>query len=628
MSRILRGRGLWFPLALLVALGQIWCGGARAEASCDSGAQVDREEYCRFFKTYLPGTEAQDKRIAEQLGVAADAAVRSIALIVAIDTYPNLSGANLPPAGRDLERLQDFLVNDQKFDEVIVLHNEEATKDAIRYFLTEYVDQQWALFQGHTRVLFAYSGHGANSRENPDLPAGLVLADAFSETDLGHRYPLDELNRELAGLGSRNYQVLALINACFGGDMFGSAQSGGNPFVSNAPGAHAITAGAANELVWALPGDHSGSIFFDSLIDGIRSGKADKTNHLVVSDRDGKSYIIPVPIIRLGNLVGYLTETIQDLGVNKATGKPYSPPWFGPVNENGHTSVGGFFFLAQSEQQVASASMRRSFPRSMVLAANGPSETRAFGAQFALPSGPSSSLTGHPEIKVFSPPEVYPIHGIDVSQFNVIDWPKLPKETIRFAYIRATGIKGVDKKFRENWSSAKANGIRRGAYHYTSFCQSPDEQFDRIVQTVKIRPGDMPIALDIEWPPNKALTREIACAQQMGVESASRLARQLLRMLHEHYGRIPVVYGNREVFTELLAERSDDYIIWLGDRDNPAIEVNLPGDEPWTFWQYTNAAPLPGIAGAIDQNVFFGNAQQFEEFLDGDGKIALKSSRR
>ncbi len=593
---------------------------ARADtAICPNGAEVRQESYCAFFAQFRPEGAAEDVRISEQLATDPGKPLRSIAIIVGNDKYPNMDGADLPPAAHDIENLRRFLVDDQKFDEVIILRNGDATKDTIRYFLTDYLSDRAELYRGRTRVLFAYSGHGAPQIDNS--PPALVLSGATSQTDTANRYPLDELNAALTHIAGENYQVLALINACFGGSLLGIAQGGGNIFDPSSYGAHALTAGAPNELVWSLGTSGSGSIFFDDLINGIRSGAADPDYHITLVDSSGHAIKVPIPIVRLGRLLGYITQEVEDLGLNPDTGKRYSVPWFGPISPIGKVSLGGFFFLVP-ENKLADAG--ESAPES-ALVSNAEGKRIAFGASFTLPTGAVSSIVGHPEIKVFNSPEQYLIHGIDVSQYNAVDWPKLGKSGIRFVYIRGTGIRGTDQKFEQNWPAAKAAGLRRGAYHYFSYCQSAASQFDRIREAIRPEPGDLPIAVDIwRWPPTSP-SDEVACARQLGPKQAAASILSLVAMLHKEYGKVPLVYGNRDVFSKLLTQRGPDYVVWLGDHNVPA-EVHLSGKEPWTIWQYSDTSTVPGVKGKIDQNVFFGTPGQFDAFIAGQGKIAVDAA--
>lgn len=582
------------------------------DASCDSGALVRSVELCKYFIRYKNDDSPVDPRVQQQFGIDETTSARSIAIVVAIDHY-TMDGADIPPAKVDGDNLTHFLVDNQKFDEVIVLRNEDATKDRIEYFLSDYVNAQRSLYQGHTRVLFAYSGHGTPNGNAEG--ASLVLSAASSNADLPNLFPLSELNQKLQQLSQYHFQSLSLINACYGGDLFGTSKPGGNLFVSNATGAHALTAGSPNELVWSLPGTTSGSIFFDEIIKGVESGDADKANHVLLSDGSGKTFLVPVYIIRLGNLVSYLTDAVRDLGMNPETKQSYGVPWLGSVGTD-KPSIGAFFFLGPENAQVAGSSAS-SKPNTIVLA-SASDINKSLGASFKFDTH-VTSIPSRPDIKVFNPPESYEVRGLDISHFNAVDWAKVRTHATDFIYIRATGIAGEDKKFRENWEGARQKHIVRGAYHYFGVCEEPEKQYVRIAKVVELQKGDLPIAIDVDWPP--PISQQAKCAKELGEVAVARRVVTLSALLKEHYGRTPVIYGNSEVFNDLLKDQLQSATIWLGERDKPMPEGKLAGTTPWIFWQFTEKNKTPGFQGQIDASVFFGNSAQFKDFVDGKDKF-------
>ena len=127
---------------------------------CPNGAPA-REKYCNFFVHFNNDSNSPlDIRIAEALEVKTASETRSIGLIVAIDKYPMIPGGDISAAAVDAQRLQDFLIHEQKFDEVILLRNQDATIDNINYFLEDYLVNRPSDFNKKARLLIAYSGHG------------------------------------------------------------------------------------------------------------------------------------------------------------------------------------------------------------------------------------------------------------------------------------------------------------------------------------------------------------------------------------------------------------------------------------------------------------------------------------
>jgi hypothetical protein len=106
------------------------------------------------------------------------------------------------------------------------------------------------------------------------------------------------------------------------------------------------------------------------------------------------------------------------------------------------------------------------------------------------------------------------ILGIDVHNgYSRIDWGRVAQSGVRFAIVKATqGNDGCDPRARENIAGCKAAGIYVGAYLFgyplpendAKPGRSPEDQARRLYNDVhglgKL-PGELPPALDLEWPP-------------------------------------------------------------------------------------------------------------------------------
>jgi Caspase domain len=241
--------------------------------------------------------------------------------------------------------------SNQFFDEVIVMENDQASFDNIRYFLRDYPRSRAIAYSGKTRFLFAYSGHGIPKANA--ATGSLVLANAASSGDISNLFQFNELKALLENLAAENYHVLALINACYGGGLFEAEIAGG---VLNNPddkGAHAMTAGPSDSLVYALPGKNAageprGSIFFENLVRGISSGDADQTSrdYPTFRGRDGEPRQTDQGMVRLGALDTWLAGQIDmvndQTGGNPDTQEPYVRPVLGSVARFDVTNPGAF----------------------------------------------------------------------------------------------------------------------------------------------------------------------------------------------------------------------------------------------------------------------------------------------
>jgi hypothetical protein len=89
------------------------------------------------------------------------------------------------------------------------------------------------------------------------------------------------------------FQSLILINSCYGGHFINDVAFGGTDSYTDRSGHHVITAGGANQKVFAKD-NSSGSYFFDTILEGLSSGEADigtNGNDGVITTREVMSYL-------------------------------------------------------------------------------------------------------------------------------------------------------------------------------------------------------------------------------------------------------------------------------------------------------------------------------------------------
>lgn len=126
----------------------------------------------------------------------------------------------------------------------------------------------------------AYSGHdvrvqvvGGGTDEASKKPSvGIALAKTADDRDLQSIDGLNELRPLFTDLARNTYQFLALINACYGGDIFGLASAGGNVNDMTSRSSEGLTAGPDDKTVISLGAGH-GSLFSTSLLRAWRRAK-------------------------------------------------------------------------------------------------------------------------------------------------------------------------------------------------------------------------------------------------------------------------------------------------------------------------------------------------------------------
>lgn len=187
----------------------------------------------------------------------------------------------------------------------------------------------------------------------------------------------------------------------------------------------------------------------------------------------------------------------------------------------------------------------------------------------------------------------FPTQGIDVSHHQGnIEWSLLKRQGVDFAYIKATeGGDHVDSAFVRNWSSADAAGIRRGAYHFFTFCRSGADQADNFIATVPLDHDALPPAVDLEFLGN--------CGNRPTAGEFRKELNIFLAKVEGHFGRRAIFYLTQEFDNEYRVSGGSDRPLWLRSL---VFEPRF-GGRVWTVWQASSFRKLEGIEGRVDWNV-------------------------
>ena len=184
-----------------------------------TAAPVD-EPYQRFFTHYVDNRSIPEKAL-NLIGLTTKDVGRSFALIAGVTRYPNMPflQQELKPAAEDLRHLESYLLDQEFFDEIVVLRDGEVTLDNLAYFLQHYFPDRLRRFP-KSRFLFAYSGHGMADGP-PDNPTGYLLkATATNLQDKTNGIPMRVVRVFIDQVVDVGHQVLVLINACNSGAFF------------------------------------------------------------------------------------------------------------------------------------------------------------------------------------------------------------------------------------------------------------------------------------------------------------------------------------------------------------------------------------------------------------------------
>lgn len=196
------------------------------------------------------------------------------------------------------------------------------------------------------------------------------------------------------------------------------------------------------------------------------------------------------------------------------------------------------------------------------------------------------------------------IKGIDVSSYQgKIDWRKVKKDGVKFAFIRlgyrgyGTGKIIIDERFEENVKNADAAGVKVGVYFYTQAVNTKEaiEEANVVIKHLSGKKISYPVVFDIEDAPStSARTHNLSKAQAMA--NVGAFCKRI-----EDAGYKPMIYANAKWFVSRL-----DYA-QLGHYDKWLAQYYGRPFFPYKFqfWQYTAAGKVSGISGGVDMNIKF-----------------------
>jgi GH25 family lysozyme M1 (1,4-beta-N-acetylmuramidase) len=239
------------------------------------------------------------------------------------------------------------------------------------------------------------------------------------------------------------------------------------------------------------------------------------------------------------------------------------------------------------------------------------------------------------------------VRGIDVSQFQGrrLPWTELKAMGIEFAYVRCHhgNDHAPDPVFGENVRAARGAGVRVGAYcvpfplphlrpadQVALWQDSLTVDGDRVGSLI----GELPVAIDIEWPPPHEWPKWKCDATQITEWALDCLAL---------WDNRPIVYSYPFFIQALAASRQSvelaKYELWIaGGPQYQNGNGRLPGSseapprtaiwtDRWKIWQYDGdgGARMPNGIDA-DFNVFNGTIEDLDTFC-GRVPVSLESDR-
>ncbi len=207
--------------------------------------------------------------------------------------------------------------------------------------------------------------------------------------------------------------------------------------------------------------------------------------------------------------------------------------------------------------------------------------------------------------------------GIDVSKWQGnIDWIKAKNDGVDFAIIReGYGKDGKDKKFEENYKSAKTSGIPVGVYHY-SYADSVEDakkEAEFCLKNIKGKQLEYPVCFDIEDK------------EQLKLNNRQRtdIIKAFCETI-ENAGYYAMIYCNLNWYNNyLIKDELKQYDLWIAQWEVGAPSV-ICG-----IWQKSDKGVIDGIKGNVDLDVSYKNYPEIikSKGLNGYNKSSNSQSK-
>ncbi|MBP1616448.1 MAG: yegX [Bacteroidetes bacterium] len=203
----------------------------------------------------------------------------------------------------------------------------------------------------------------------------------------------------------------------------------------------------------------------------------------------------------------------------------------------------------------------------------------------------------------------FEMKGIDLSHHNeVISWNAVRDKDISFVYLKVTeGSSLCDREYKKNYRQAKACNIKVGTYHFFSFRTPGEVQAKHFIGEAICKKGDLIPAIDVEHSPGNKYSSQKEKRDKVVAE-----LKVFEKKLRTFYGRLPVIYTNKECYELYIKNHFPKNPIWICDLSNKPNDNTISN---WVIWQFSHKGKIPGTSGKIDLNYYRYSFDRFKELI-------------
>lgn len=198
-------------------------------------------------------------------------------------------------------------------------------------------------------------------------------------------------------------------------------------------------------------------------------------------------------------------------------------------------------------------------------------------------------------VYAFGPSSSNIYDGIDVSGWQGnIDYSGVASSGIEIVYMKASeGTSFVDPYFNQNYTNAKANGLKVGFYHYLTARSNSEAvaQANFFVSTISGMTPDCRLAMDFESFGN------------LSAEEINEIGLTFMQTVENLSGKEMVIYSDTSNASNIFGGGLTNYPLWVAQYE---VEEPTPNGNwnNWVGWQYTDAGEISGINGYVDRDRF------------------------
>lgn len=193
------------------------------------------------------------------------------------------------------------------------------------------------------------------------------------------------------------------------------------------------------------------------------------------------------------------------------------------------------------------------------------------------------------------------IKAVDCSQWQGgIDWGAVRRSGVDIAIIKMSGGDAglyTDSKANANYYNAKGAGLALAGYHFAGGNNATNEADFFIACMSPVEENDVFV---LDW--------EIPHGNPVG------WCLEFVNRVHDRVGVWPIIYMNGSTansydWSPVFNNCGLWVANWNNDPDGPAV-IN----KPYVMHQYTSDGSVPGIAGRVDLDAWYGTVEQFKKY--------------